>query len=163
MVSGKTTCLKILAGELPLTHGSVTYHLRGGDASLANVDDIERIRKHVGVCPQHNDSLHGEATAREMLQLFAKLKGNIPQTPGQSKEEAINAEVERRLNEIQFTSSEDADKPIDSYSGGMKRKVCIALAFLGDPEVCFLDEPTAGKCLTAACLRSMMLSTTKPG
>jgi len=143
--AGKTTSLKILAGDLPLTHGAVTYHLRGGDASLANVEDIERVRKHVGVCPQHNDSLHGEASCREMLKLFARLKGNIPQSPGQSKEEAIDAEVERRLSEIQFTSSDDADKPIESYSGGMKRKVCIALAFLGDPEVCFLDEPTAGK------------------
>lgn len=142
--AGKTTSLKILAGELPVTHGSVTYHLRGGDASLSDVEDIERVRKHVGVCPQHNDSLHEDATCREMLTLFANLKGNIPQSPGQTKQEAIDAEVERRLKEIQFTSVEDADKPIDSYSGGMKRKVCIALAFLGDPEVCFLDEPTAG-------------------
>lgn len=112
---------------------------------MANVEDIERVRKHVGVCPQHNDSLHGEATCREMLTLFAKLKGSIPTSQGQTKEEAIDAEVEHRLKEIQFTSEEDADKPIDSYSGGMKRKVCIALAFLGDPEVCYLDEPTAGK------------------
>lgn len=118
--------------------------MRGGDASLDDVTDIERIRKHVGVCPQHNDSLHGEATCREMLRLFARLKGNIPRSQGQSKEEAIEAEVQRRLDDIQFTSAEDADKPIDSYSGGMKRKVCIALAFLGDPEVVFLDEPTAG-------------------
>lgn len=143
--SGKTTSLKLLGGELPITHGSVTYHLREGDASMSDVTDIERVRKHVGVCPQHNDSLHGEATCREMLHLFASLKGNIPTSPGQSKEEAIDAEVERRLKDIQFTSSEDADKPIDTYSGGMKRKVCIALAFLGDPEVCFLDEPTAGR------------------
>ena len=142
--AGKTTSLKILAGELPITHGSVTYHFRGGDASLADVEDIERVRKLVGVCPQHNDSLHGESTCREMLRLFAYLKGNIPQIPGQSKEDAVELDVERRLKEIQFASSEDADKPIDSYSGGMKRKVCIALAFLGDPEVCFLDEPTAG-------------------
>lgn len=106
--AGKTTSLKILAGELPITHGAVTYHLRQGDASLASVEDIERIRKHVGVCPQHNDSLHGEATCREMLTLFAKLKGNIPQSAGQSREEAIKAEVERRLEEIQFISTEDA-------------------------------------------------------
>ena len=142
--AGKTTSLKILAGELPITHGSAKYHLRSGDTSLDDVADIERVRKHVGVCPQHNDSLHGEASCREMLTLFAQLKGNIPQNPGQSKDEAIDAEVQRRLDDIQFTSTEDADKPIESYSGGMKRKVCIALAFLGDPEVVFLDEPTAG-------------------
>jgi ABC-type multidrug transport system ATPase subunit len=79
-----------------------------------------------------------------MLKLFAQLKGNIPQNRGQSQDEAIDTEVQRRLDDIKFTSPEDADKPIESYSGGMKRKVCIALAFLGDPEVVFLDEPTAG-------------------
>jgi ABC-type multidrug transport system ATPase subunit len=142
--SGKTTSLKVLAGELPLTHGSAKYHFRDGDASLDDIAHIERVRKHVGVCPQHNDSLHGEATCREMLKLFAQLKGNIPQNRGQSQDEAIDTEVQRRLDDIKFTSPEDADKPIESYSGGMKRKVCIALAFLGDPEVVFLDEPTAG-------------------
>jgi ABC-type multidrug transport system ATPase subunit len=130
-----------LTGEIALQEGSVTYHFLNDAASLGNPEDLTHIRKLVGVCPQHNDSLHGDATCREMLNLFARLKGNIPQKYGQSLDEAIEAEVDRRLEEIQFTSSEDADKPIVSYSGGMKRKVCIALALLGDPEVVFLDEP----------------------
>lgn len=98
---------------------------------------MNRIRKNIGICPQHNQQIegHGDVSCREILHLFAKLKGRIPLSSGQSKEEAIDAEVERRLEEIKFTSAEDADKPIISYSGGMKRKVCIALAFLGDPEV----------------------------
>jgi ABC-type multidrug transport system ATPase subunit len=63
---------------------------------------------------------------------------------GQTTEEAIEAEVERRLKDIEFTSKEDADKPVKTYSGGMKRKVSIAISLLGDPDVVFLDEPTAG-------------------
>jgi ABC-type multidrug transport system ATPase subunit len=79
-----------------------------------------------------------------MLRLFAHLKGRVEQEEGQSKEHAVEAEIQRRLDDIQFASAEDADKAVGTYSGGMKRKVSIALALLGDPEVVFLDEPTAG-------------------
>lgn len=58
---------------------------------------------------------------------------------GQSIKEAVEAEVDRRLEDVQFTSDDDADKLVGTYSGGMKRKVLIAMALLGDPEVVFLD------------------------
>ena len=58
---------------------------------------------------------------------------------GQSKYEAIEAEVERRLADVKFTSIGDGEKPVGTLSGGMKRKVLIAVALLGDPEVVFLD------------------------
>jgi len=49
------------------------------------------------------------------------------------------------LSDVKFTSDEDADKPVGTFSGGMKRKVLIAIALLGDPEVVWLDEPSAGE------------------
>ena len=143
--AGKTTSVRILSGELDLMEGEVTYNLRDGSKNLRNQEDAELIRSKIGVCPQHNNSLQSDMTCREMLRLFGRLKGRIAVEPGQSKEEALEAEIERRLEDIKFTSEEDADKPVGTYSGGMKRKVSIAMALLGDPEVIFLDEPTAGK------------------
>lgn len=122
--SGKTTSIGIMSGELLLQEGSITYNFSNGKSTVGEASDLPHIRQEIGICLQHNDALHEDLSAREFLTLFAKLKGNIPQNRNQSKEDAINAEVERRLADIKFTSSEDADKPIDTYSGGMKRKVC---------------------------------------
>ncbi|KAL3894146.1 MAG: hypothetical protein SGARI_007831, partial [Bacillariaceae sp.] len=79
-------------------------------------------------------------TAREYLRLIAHLKGGIDVAPGQSVKEAVEAEVQSKLTDISFTSAEDADKIIDTYSGGMKRKVLIAMALIGNPDLVFLDE-----------------------
>lgn len=122
--------------------------MNDGVARLDNPDHVDRIRGKIGVCPQHNDSLQENLTCRETLRLFARLKGRIPKrSADQSDEESIEQEVKRRLEDIAFTSAGDADKEIGTYSGGMKRKVSIALALLGSPECVFLDEPTAGKLL----------------
>ena len=84
--------------------------------------------------------LQDDMTARETLRLFAHLKGGVlKNTADQSVEDAVEAEVDRRLAEVSFTSDEDADKLVGTFSGGMKRKILIAVALLGDPEVVFLD------------------------
>ncbi|KAG7366812.1 ABC transporter [Nitzschia inconspicua] len=142
--AGKTTSINILTGQLKMQQGTVKYHLRGGEMNLRDPKDEQIIRTSIGVCPQHNTALQNDMTAREYLTLIAHLKGGVTVEPGQSIADSIAAEVEKRLSEIAFTSQEDADKFIDTYSGGMKRKVLIAMALLGDPEVIFLDEPTAG-------------------
>jgi ABC-type multidrug transport system ATPase subunit len=115
------------------------YHLHEGAAELANSEDEVLIRSKIGVCPQHNTTLQDDLTCRETLRLFAHLKGGIVMEQGQMIEEAVEAEVNRRLEDVHFTSEEDGDKEVGTYSGGMKRKVLIAIALLGDPEVVFLD------------------------
>lgn len=138
--------MKLLSAEEAVQEGNVTYHMNDGVAHLENPNDVDRIRGAIGVCPQHNDSLQDDLTCRETLRLFAQLKGRIPKRREDQKDaEAIEEEVDRRLEEIAFTSAGDADKDIITYSGGMKRKVSIALALLGSPECVFLDEPTAGE------------------
>ena len=138
--------MQLLSAERALQDGSVTYNLSDGPAELANPDHADRVRGKIGVCPQHNDSLQDDLTCREVLRLFAQLKGGIPKRSGdQSNEEAIEEEIEHRIKDIAFTTAGDADKQVGTYSGGMKRKVSIALALLGSPEVVYLDEPTAGK------------------
>lgn len=143
--AGKTTSVHILAAELMLQGGNVTYHFKDGNADLSSAQDSVRIRSKIGLCPQHNTSLQNDLTAREYIRLFAHLKGCIPvEDDNMTVIEAVEAEVNRRLGEVKFTSGEDADKPLGTFSGGMKRKVLIAIALIGNPEVVFLDEPTAG-------------------
>eukprot|EP00526_Cylindrotheca_closterium_P003041 CAMPEP_0113643644 /NCGR_PEP_ID=MMETSP0017_2-20120614/22957_1 /TAXON_ID=2856 /ORGANISM="Cylindrotheca closterium" /LENGTH=1596 /DNA_ID=CAMNT_0000555187 /DNA_START=143 /DNA_END=4933 /DNA_ORIENTATION=+ /assembly_acc=CAM_ASM_000147 len=143
--AGKTTSAEILGAELPLQHGSVTYRFRDGEKKVGNGDDELVIRSRIGFCPQHNSSLPKDLTCRETLRLFAYLKGGILiQQEGESIDTSVENEVQRRLDDVKFTSEEDADKLVSTFSGGMQRKVLIAMALLGDPEVVFLDEPTAG-------------------
>jgi len=144
--SGKSTSVSILSTELEMEAGDIRYQFRNGGAvplgdASAN-DDL--VREKIGVCPQSNDSLQEDLTARETLMLFARLKGRVAVGDGQSMADALKHEVECRLAEVKFTNEEDKDKPVGTFSGGMKRKVLIAVALLGDPEVVFLDEPTAG-------------------
>jgi len=142
--AGKTTSVHILGTEIKLQNGDVTYHTAEGDLKLDSAENAAQIRKKVGICPQHNTTIQDDLTARETLHLFASLKGCISMEGHSTVEDAIDAEVDRRLEEVKFTSEEDADKPCGTFSGGMQRKVLIAMALLGDPEVVFLDEPTAG-------------------
>jgi len=140
--AGKTTALKILAGEMTPDGGLAEFRFKQATIKVGHGKD-NVIRSRIGFCPQH-DLLFDDLTCREHLQLFAKLKGGIEIGSGQTKDQAIEAEVEKRLAEVKFTSDGDEDKAVKTYSGGMKRKVSIAIALLGDPEVVFLDEPTAG-------------------
>merc|ERR1711933_78558 len=142
--AGKTTSVEILSTELKLQHGTITFHFKEGDVGVGNPSNQCLIRTKIGVCPQHNSSLADDLTCRETLRLFARLKGGIQLRQGETIDQAVENEVERRLEDVKFTSEEDADKLVSTYSGGMQRKVLIALALLGDPEVVFLDEPTAG-------------------
>lgn len=140
--AGKSTTVEILSTELALQNGRIIYHFQEGDTYLGCEDKL--IKTRIGVCPQHNDSLQDDLTCRETLMLFARLKGGYSIMDGQTPHDAVAGEVERRLSDVKFTSDEDCDKPIGTFSGGMKRKVLIAVALLGDPEVVYLDEPTAG-------------------
>lgn len=141
---GKTTTIRILSSELGIQSGQVLYNLDSGSIDLSQERNLRVLKSRMGICPQHNNLL-GDDSCRETLRFFARLKGNVPMSDDrQSVADAIDEEVERRLLQIQLTSPEDADKPVKTFSGGMKRKVSIAIAFLGDPEIVFLDEPTAG-------------------
>lgn len=143
----ETTSINILSGETKLQQGDVTFRFRtnGGDnktihQSLQTSTDVTKIQTRIGVCPQENTMLQDDMTARETLRLFANLKGGMTKrSDSQSVKDAIEEEINRRLDEIKFTSEEDADKPLETFSGGMKRKLLIAVALLGDPEVVFLD------------------------
>lgn len=125
--AGKTTLLNMLTGLLSPSAGTARFF--GFDLQ----EDLEEIRKIVGYCPQNN-VLWEELTAREHLTLFATLK-NITK-------ELIPAAVTAKLQEVELEVV--ADCPVSSFSGGMKRRLSVAIAGTGNPGVIFLDEPTTG-------------------
>jgi len=83
--------------------------------------------------PQH-DYLWPELTTRQHLTIFAMLK----------RVKNVKAHVEDRMRRVSLPPGGCGDDPVGTYSGGMKRRVSVAMATLGDPEIIFLDEPTTG-------------------
>ena len=95
--------------------------------------DMNSIREIMGICPQH-DVLWDQLTGIEHLRLFAGLKG--------MSASEIEAEAWKRLEQVQLTAV--AHVQAQAYSGGMKRRLSLAVALIGDPQIVFLDEPTTG-------------------
>jgi ATP-binding cassette subfamily A (ABC1) protein 5 len=88
-----------------------------------------------GYCPQH-DALWPQLTIREHLTFYANVKG-VKREGG-----LVGKWVEWLLNSLEL--EEHADKKVEMLSGGTKRKVCFAIALIGDPRILFLDEPSSG-------------------
>eukprot|EP00941_MAST-03F_sp_MAST-3F-sp1_P000804 g804.t1 len=125
--SGKTTTVSVLSGYFPPTRGIA--HVNG--FSIENqVDDIHAC---LGVCPQEN-VLFPHLTAGEHLQFFGELK-NLS-----GKE--LEAEIVKRLSDVELLDVRH--KGAGKFSGGMKRRLCVAIALMGSPKVILLDEPTTG-------------------
>lgn len=95
--------------------------------------DAVKIRKFLGICPQH-DILYDELTSVEHLWLYGALKSI-------SKSE-LEATLPRLIEHVKLTRVQH--KGAGTYSGGMKRRLSVAVSFIGDPKVVMLDEPTTG-------------------
>ena len=123
--AGKTTLMRMLCGILSPTEGIIT--LDGVPASE------EEYRAALGYLPQ-DFGYYPEFTARDFLLYFAALKG-MP-----------SEQAKRKASELlKLVSLEDVErKRIKTFSGGMKQRLGIAQALLGDPQLLILDEPTAG-------------------
>jgi ATP-binding cassette subfamily A (ABC1) protein 3 len=125
--AGKTTTFRMLTGEIPLTTGAA--YLAGKDVRT----EMGEIRQKIGYCPQF-DALVDFMTGRELLEMFANLRG-IP-------DEQVDGVVQNLITRL--TLDAHCDKITKGYSGGNKRKLCTAIALVGDPPIVFLDEPTTG-------------------
>eukprot|EP01103_Thecamoeba_quadrilineata_P015557 TRINITY_DN4957_c0_g2_i1.p1 TRINITY_DN4957_c0_g2~~TRINITY_DN4957_c0_g2_i1.p1 ORF type:complete len:1851 (-),score=296.09 TRINITY_DN4957_c0_g2_i1:13-5565(-) len=125
--AGKTTTINILTGLFASSAGCASIYGLDVDTQIAE------IRKQTGVCPQH-DILWNELTAREHLRLFAKLKD----VNSNEIEEAIQNKLE------QMGLEKVGDNKAGTFSGGMKRRLSVAISAIGDPKIIFMDEPTTG-------------------
>ncbi|NXI48256.1 ABCA1 protein, partial [Galbula dea] len=125
--AGKTTTMSILTGLLPPTSG--TAYILGWDIR----SDIDSIRKTMGTCPQHN-VLFDILTVEEHVWFYGRLKG--------LSEEQVKVEVEQLIQDTGLPHKRR--EQTRNLSGGMQRKLSVAIAFVGGSRVVILDEPTAG-------------------
>jgi ABC-2 type transport system ATP-binding protein len=128
--AGKSTLMRIVATVQAPTRGMV--RILGADPDDA--DARTGIRRRLGYVPQH-PGLHGSFTAFEFVDYVAILKE-------MTDRRARHAEVRRVLELVDL--GDRAGTRIRKLSGGMRRRVALAQALLGDPDVIILDEPTAG-------------------
>ncbi|XP_023676681.1 phospholipid-transporting ATPase ABCA1 isoform X2 [Paramormyrops kingsleyae] len=125
--AGKTTTMSILTGLFPPTSG--TAYIMGKDIR----SELSAIRRDLGVCPQHN-VLFSMLTVEEHIWFYARLKG--------LSEEEVKAEMEQIVSDLGLPHKRKSRT--NQLSGGMQRKLSVALAFVGGSKVVILDEPTAG-------------------
>ena len=125
--SGKTTTVRILSTLLTPNAGRATVF--GHDL----VAEPEAVRAAIGVTGQFS-AVDKLLTGRENLALMARLQ-HLRRAVAL---ERIAGNLER------FELTEAADRPVATYSGGMRRRLDLAMTLMGEPRVVFLDEPTAG-------------------
>uniref|UniRef100_A0A8C9XBN0 P-type phospholipid transporter n=1 Tax=Sander lucioperca TaxID=283035 RepID=A0A8C9XBN0_SANLU len=125
--AGKTTTISVLTGLFPPTSGTV--YIKGMDIRY----DMEIIRKTLGVCPQHN-VLFDILTVEEHVWFYGCLKG--------LSEAEVKAELDTLLEDVGLLHKRH--EQTKNLSGGMRRKLSVAIAFVGGSKVVVLDEPTAG-------------------
>jgi ABC-2 type transport system ATP-binding protein len=125
--AGKTTMVRILSTLIPADSGYMS--IAGHDV----VSDPDGVRAAIGVTGQFS-AVDDLLTGTENLQLMADLR-HLGRAAGQ-----------RRVVELleQFDLTDAANKPLSTYSGGMRRRLDLAMTLVGQPRVIFLDEPTTG-------------------
>ncbi len=125
--AGKTTTISILCSLLKPSSGIITI------ASLDLQHHLNEIKSHIGVVAQEI-ALYDKLTAYENLFYFGRLYG--------VEKHVLNKEINYYLNRLSLTSYKN--QKIKNFSGGMKRRINLIAGVLHNPEILFLDEPTAG-------------------
>jgi len=129
--AGKTTTIHVLCGLHPPTTGTVIC----GEEMMDIRVDLPKIQSSMGVCSQDN-LLWDDLTGPEHLLFFGGLR--------RLKKKTIKAHIAFWLSRVNLNSPADRRKRSRSYSGGMKRRLNTANAFIGNPKLVYLDEPSTG-------------------
>ena len=125
--AGKTTTVRMLVTLLRPT---------GGEARVAGFDvarEPDAVRRNIGVALQ-DAALDPLMTGRELIELQAKLHGIAPGS--------VKSRSHELIERVGLVEAED--RRVGTYSGGMRRRLDLAMALIHSPEVLFLDEPTTG-------------------
>ncbi|MNO67490.1 Daunorubicin/doxorubicin resistance ATP-binding protein DrrA [compost metagenome] len=119
--AGKTTTIKLILGLLRPTRGTVRV--------FGRAPEDPDVRRRIGFLPE-NVTFYPQLTGRETLQHFARLKGARP------------CEVNDLLEQVGLSHA--AGRRVKTYSKGMRQRLGLAQALLGQPQLLLLDEPTVG-------------------
>jgi len=125
--AGKTTTISMLCGLFQPDSGSITmngYNLK---------TDLSLVKPIIGVVPQ-DIALYPTLTGRENLMFYGTMYGVSKKT--------LKERIEFWLAKLELKSA--ADKRVEAYSGGMKRRINLICGLLHDPSILILDEPTVG-------------------
>ena len=125
--AGKTSLISMLTGLYPPEAGNAWV----GGYDIVN--QIDAVHKKMGVCPQF-DLLWPELTVEEHLLFYARIRGIKA-----SEEKEV---VKKALKEVYL--NDFASFKTRQLSGGMKRRLSVAISLVGEPQIIFLDEPTTG-------------------
>lgn len=125
--AGKTTTIRMLATVLEPDRGDVTI---SGHSVRTNP---RAVRSLIGVCPQEL-ALYEELSAMDNLVFFGRMSG--------LNGSEARAQATSHLDLVGLTDR--AKDRVDKFSGGMKRRVNLAVSLMGHPELLFMDEPTVG-------------------
>jgi ABC-2 type transport system ATP-binding protein len=125
--AGKTTTIRILSTVLEADSGNVSV----GGYSIS--DDADTVRSLIGVCPQEL-ALYQDLSALDNMIFFGQMAGmNTKDAGTQAISHLTTMGLEARAKGI-----------VSKFSGGMKRRINLAIALMGNPHLLFLDEPTVG-------------------
>ncbi|GAB6026560.1 ATP-binding cassette sub- A member 1 [Chamberlinius hualienensis] len=127
--AGKTTTISILTGLFPPTSGTV--YIYGLDIRT----HMDEIRKSLGTCPQHN-VLFDHLTVEEHLLFYSQLRGK------KRNRKDLEVELNQMIEDIGLPHKRN--ELSRNLSGGMQRKLSVAIAFVDGSRTVILDEPTAG-------------------
>lgn len=123
--AGKSTIIKIILGMEEPDHGTTTIF----NQTMPN----RKLLSRIGYMAQ-SDALYERLSGRENLQFYADMKG--------IKNQAAAQQIQHVSQVVDLTAS--LDKRVSGYSGGMKRRLSLAIALLGFNDILILDEPTVG-------------------
>ncbi|XP_047073253.1 ABC transporter A family member 8-like [Lolium rigidum] len=127
--AGKSSFISMMIGLTKPTSGNAFVE----DFNIQT--DMENIYNNMGVCPQ-NDMLWEMLTGREHLQFYGRLKN----LNGSS----LDLAVEESLRSVNLLHGGAPDKQVRTYSGGMQRRLSVAISLIGDAKVVYMDEPSTG-------------------
>eukprot|EP01125_Pyxidicula_operculata_P020313 TRINITY_DN749_c0_g1_i2.p1 TRINITY_DN749_c0_g1~~TRINITY_DN749_c0_g1_i2.p1 ORF type:complete len:298 (+),score=73.48 TRINITY_DN749_c0_g1_i2:657-1550(+) len=125
--AGKTTTISMLTGLFPPTSG---FGLVGGYDIRNQIDEVHLV---MGLCPQF-DLLWEDLTCKEHMLFYARLKG----IPPQEEDEHVN----QLLREVNLYNARH--RVSKKLSGGMRRRLSLAISLVGKSKITFMDEPTTG-------------------